>query len=51
MGAPKKAERYTHVSFRFSKDDLELVERLAKKRKLSKTQIIREGLKALQASA
>lgn len=50
MPAPKKEKRFIPMSFRFSNEELALIERLAKKQKITKTQVLREGLKALELS-
>jgi hypothetical protein len=47
MPAHKKEHPLKAVSFRFSKDELALLERIAHQRKITKTAVLREGIKVL----
>ena len=47
MPAPKKEQRFQPVSFRFSQEEIALIERLSRQKKLTKTAVLREGIKAL----
>jgi hypothetical protein len=47
MPARKKNQCFTPVSFRFSPEEIATIKKLATQKKITKTQVLREGIKAL----
>jgi len=47
MPARKKSQCFTPVSFRFSPEEIATIKKIATQKKITKTQVLREGIKAL----